>query len=168
MAERRLPFFFLLVVALAVSSTLLGGAPVRAQQMCGADLGQLLAQCREYVAPGPQKDPSKECCAEVQKADVVCLCKNIPSEVEKKISMENAVYVAKFCGKSVPSGTKCGSKLSPNPIVYACLPFWVLPLTADWLQVTLFQWHDIGEAKEGERPKPSLSCCFDVASPVKA
>ncbi|RWV79226.1 hypothetical protein GW17_00059687, partial [Ensete ventricosum] len=100
------PFFFLLVVALAVCSTLLGGAPVRAQRMCGADLGQLLAQCPEYVAPAPRKDPSKECCAdEVQKADVVCLCKNIPSEVEKKSSMEIAVYVAKFCGKSVPSGS---------------------------------------------------------------
>ncbi|CAL9774517.1 unnamed protein product [Musa acuminata subsp. burmannicoides] len=123
MAERRLPFFFALIVALAMSSALLGGAPVRAQQMCGADLGLLLSLCRAYVVPGPRKDPSKECCAEVQKADIVCLCKNIPSEVEKKISMENAVYVAKCCGKSVPSGTKCGSKLFSHPMVYACLVF---------------------------------------------
>ncbi|KAJ8461183.1 hypothetical protein OPV22_034109 [Ensete ventricosum] len=83
MAQRRLPFFFLLIVALAVFSTLLGGAPVR------AEIVLLMVKCREYVAPGPRKDPSKECCAdEVQKADVVCFCKNIPSAVEKKISME--------------------------------------------------------------------------------
>ncbi|KAJ8461185.1 hypothetical protein OPV22_034111 [Ensete ventricosum] len=82
MAQRRLPFFFLLIVALAVFSTLLGGAPVR------ADLVLLMVKCREYVVPDPLKDPSKECCAEVQKADIVCLCKNIPSEVEMKISMK--------------------------------------------------------------------------------
>ncbi|RRT35885.1 hypothetical protein B296_00056152 [Ensete ventricosum] len=83
MAQRKLPFFFLLIVALAVFSTLLGGAPVR------AEIVLLMVKCREYVAPGPRKDPSKECCAdEVQKSDVVCFCKNIPSAVEKKISME--------------------------------------------------------------------------------
>ncbi|RZS04239.1 hypothetical protein BHM03_00034526 [Ensete ventricosum] len=78
MAQRRLPFFFLLIVALAVFSTLLGCAPVR------TEIVLLMVKCREYV--GPRKDPSKECCA-----DVVCLCKNIPSAVETKISMENAV-----------------------------------------------------------------------------
>ncbi|RWW04214.1 hypothetical protein GW17_00032572 [Ensete ventricosum] len=42
MAQRRLPFFFLLIVALAVFSTLLGGAPVR------ADLVLLMVKCRDF------------------------------------------------------------------------------------------------------------------------
>ncbi|KAJ8461184.1 hypothetical protein OPV22_034110 [Ensete ventricosum] len=98
--------------------------------MCGADLGQLLAQCREYVAPGPRKDPSKECCAEVQKADVVCFCKNIPSAVEKKISMENAVYVAKFCGKSVPSGSAKKKISMGNAVV--CLGLCIILRNRKW------------------------------------
>ncbi|RZS08958.1 hypothetical protein BHM03_00040000 [Ensete ventricosum] len=52
MAQRRLPFFFLLIVALAVFSTLLGGAPMR------ADLALLMVKCREYVVPRSKKPTS--------------------------------------------------------------------------------------------------------------
>ncbi|KAG6536270.1 uncharacterized protein LOC122002874 [Zingiber officinale] len=114
-AQVSLPFFFLLTVA----SLLVGATTVPTEQSqlivaCGTDVEKLVLACHEFIAiPGPKKKPNKACCDSLATADVPCLCKELPPEVEKSISMEKAVYVARSCGKTVPAGTKCGSYTVP-------------------------------------------------------
>lgn len=113
MAQHKAPFF---VFAIAIVAALLlsAASPARAQiKICGADLGDLLADCRKYVRiPGPKVNPSAACCAEIKKLDLPCLCDNLPPGIEKRISLEKAVFVARKCGKKVRKGTKCGGRKS--------------------------------------------------------
>ncbi|XP_074567227.1 uncharacterized protein LOC141823919 [Curcuma longa] len=114
MAQHKAPFF---VCAIAIVAALLlsAASPARAQiKICGADLGDLLADCRRYVRiPGPKVNPSAACCAEIKKLDLPCLCDNLPPGIEKRISLEKAVFVARKCGKKVRKGTKCGDFTVP-------------------------------------------------------
>ncbi|XP_042443891.1 protein LIM1-like [Zingiber officinale] len=112
MAHPRAPFF---VCAIAIVAALLlsAASPGRAQ-FCGADLGDLLADCMKYVRiPGPKVNPSAACCAEIKKLDLPCLCDNLPPGIEKRISLEKAVFVARKCGKTVRKGNKCGDFTVP-------------------------------------------------------
>ncbi|XP_074578993.1 uncharacterized protein LOC141835438 [Curcuma longa] len=114
-AQVSLPFFFLLTVALLLAgATTFPSAKSQLIVACGTDVEKLVLACHEFIAiPGPKKKPNKACCDCLARADVPCLCKELPPEVEKSISMEKAVYVARSCGKTVPAGTKCGSYTVP-------------------------------------------------------
>lgn len=74
-------------------------------------LGSLVSQCSNYVKKsGPKHKPLPSCCKAVNAVDVGCVCALVTKDVEEMIDMEKVVYVARFCGKKIKSGTKCGSK----------------------------------------------------------
>ncbi|ONK78449.1 uncharacterized protein A4U43_C02F18900 [Asparagus officinalis] len=102
------------VVAAAIVAIFLLSAHRTQAEVCNGDLTKLGEVCQQFVLkPGPQKDPSPECCQVIQSADVPCCCANIPKGLEDIISMEKVVYVAKFCGKPLKGGSKCGSYTVP-------------------------------------------------------
>ncbi|CAK9147490.1 unnamed protein product [Ilex paraguariensis] len=77
---------------------------------CQGDFTGLIQQCSRYVQkPGPEVNPSPGCCSVVKTVDLPCVCQHITKDAEQIISMEKATYVAKFCGKALAHGTKCGS-----------------------------------------------------------
>ncbi|PIA48266.1 hypothetical protein AQUCO_01400686v1 [Aquilegia coerulea] len=83
-------------------------------QECGGALQGLMNNCAPFVGKmGPQTDPSQACCDAVKAADVPCVCQHLPPGIELIVSLEKVVYVAKFCGKTLPGGTKCGSYTIP-------------------------------------------------------
>ena len=70
----------------------------------------LKTKCAKFVTKeGPKILPSEEQGDQTHTCSH-CACKHVTKKVEKSISMEKAVYVAKSCGKHVPKGMKCGSK----------------------------------------------------------
>ncbi|GAV75429.1 LTP_2 domain-containing protein [Cephalotus follicularis] len=72
----------------------------------------LMFQCERFVQiSGPKIPPSRECCSVVKKVEVPCICKVVTPEIEKIISMDKVVYVARTCGVPVQPGMKCGSKI---------------------------------------------------------
>ncbi|GFP91898.1 hypothetical protein PHJA_002831200 [Phtheirospermum japonicum] len=80
---------------------------------CQGNFQGLVQQCSRYVQkPGPRETPSQGCCNVVKNVDLACVCGHITSEVEQIVSMEKAAYVAAFCGKPIPHGTRCGSKIT--------------------------------------------------------
>jgi len=85
------------------------------EEECKGNHDELLLQCKFYIVkPGPVIDPSKECCVQFQNADIPCVCRMFTrhKEIEKYLSIEKWVYVAKYCQCPLESGSKCGSKLS--------------------------------------------------------
>nr|CAD1827832.1 unnamed protein product [Ananas comosus var. bracteatus] len=92
--------------------------------ICCGDLIKLYRRCKEYVKKdgeeedlkedGEEEDPSEECCSEVQKADLPCICQYLPPIVERFIDMEKLANVAEKCERPLPSGTKCGSYTVPT------------------------------------------------------
>ncbi|XP_054797609.1 uncharacterized protein LOC129302746 [Prosopis cineraria] len=81
-------------------------------QCGGTPIADLISQCSQFVQPsGPKVNPSPACCTAMKGADIPCLCKLVTKEVEKMVSMEKVVYVARTCGKDVPAGMQCGSFL---------------------------------------------------------
>ncbi|MCL7050165.1 hypothetical protein MKW94_003950 [Papaver nudicaule] len=80
----------------------------------GCDLQGLITQCAQYVLKtGPQMPPSQGCCDVIQKADIACVCQHITPEIQTIVSIEKVFYVAQFCHKDLPRGTKCGSVTIP-------------------------------------------------------
>ncbi|TXG54055.1 hypothetical protein EZV62_019311 [Acer yangbiense] len=99
---------------LMVAGTLILSDHLVSAQVCGVNLPQLISQCSEYVKiPGPKTLPSEGCCAVVKTIDVSCACNFVTPDVEKRISMDKAVYVGRTCGLKIESGTKCGSYTVP-------------------------------------------------------
>ncbi|OVA06100.1 Bifunctional inhibitor/plant lipid transfer protein/seed storage helical domain [Macleaya cordata] len=79
-------------------------------QSCDGDIRGLVEQCSRYVMKLiPRPPPSVACCEIVKKVDADCVCSHVTKEVEALISMDKAVFVAAYCGRPLPSGTKCGS-----------------------------------------------------------
>ncbi|THU48388.1 hypothetical protein C4D60_Mb09t25700 [Musa balbisiana] len=109
---QQLGFLLFLLLALAMVAAFLSISPARAQiENCGAELIELVNQCVDYVfIPGPKVNPSKACCVEVCKLDVPCFCDHLPPKTEEVMSLEKAIFVARYCGKLVPHGTKCGKQ----------------------------------------------------------
>ncbi|XP_073119642.1 uncharacterized protein [Henckelia pumila] len=78
---------------------------------CRGDFQGLVKQCARFVQKnGPTQNPSKQCCDVVKTIDFPCVCPHITNDVERIVSMEKAVFVARFCGKPLAHGTRCGSK----------------------------------------------------------
>ncbi|RWR86972.1 putative Lipid binding protein [Cinnamomum micranthum f. kanehirae] len=100
----------LLLVTIAFAGIFHPGNRVVGQE-CKINFGALLFACGRYIRiPGPPVAPSQACCNLVQQADIPCLCGKVTKEIERSISMEKAVYIAKYCQRPLQSGTKCGSK----------------------------------------------------------
>lgn len=74
----------------------------------------ILLECAEYIQIlGPEIPPSYACCAVMKTADIPCLCKHIPRNIEVIISMKKFVDAAHTCGSEIPPpGGMCGSKLN--------------------------------------------------------
>ncbi|XP_010273373.1 PREDICTED: male-cone protein 1-like [Nelumbo nucifera] len=84
-------------------------------QDCKADIDGLMKECLQYIKKsGPQVPPSQGCCDVVKKANITCVCQNITKEMEQTISMAKVVYVAKYCGRDLPHGLKCGDTTIPK------------------------------------------------------
>ncbi|CAI9781702.1 unnamed protein product [Fraxinus pennsylvanica] len=81
---------------------------------CQGNFQGLVQECSQYVQKGgPKQKPSQGCCNVVKTVNLSCVCQHITPDVEQIISMEKAAYVAGFCGKPLPHGTKCGSYTVP-------------------------------------------------------
>ena len=105
-----------LVIAYAVVMILLiSEIEANQEEECQGNTDQLVLESKNYIQkPGPVMDPSKECCVQFQNTDIPCLCREFTKDkdIEKILSMEKWVYVAKYCQCPLKSGTKCGSKLA--------------------------------------------------------
>ncbi|XP_026418200.1 protein LIM3-like [Papaver somniferum] len=105
-----LGFTVLIVVVLAATNT--NGVSADG---CEGDLRGLTGRCAPYVLKmGPKIRPSRGCCDVVRKVDIPCVCRQVTPEIEKLVSIKKVLYVAQFCGKNVPHGTKCGSVTTPS------------------------------------------------------
>ncbi|KAI3450186.1 hypothetical protein Pfo_006851 [Paulownia fortunei] len=113
MAISKLGFMIYLTLYFYASIVVFTTTMVSAQ--CQGNFQGLIQQCSRYVKKsGPKETPSQGCCNVVSTVDLPCVCQHISSEVEQIISMEKAAYVAAFCGKALPHGTKCGSYIVPG------------------------------------------------------
>jgi len=54
--------------------------------------------------------PTVNCIEAVQKSDIPCVCHILNEDDEKKISAEKLVRLACQLGKTLQTGSKCGSK----------------------------------------------------------
>ncbi|KAG9459174.1 hypothetical protein H6P81_003682 [Aristolochia fimbriata] len=101
----------LITVVVIVGAVVLLSCPTTAQfdDPCNGDF-QLLAQyCAPYVqVKGPQVPPSKECCDAIRRCDVPCVCSHLTSGQIEMISSAKVAYVANYCGRPLPPGTKYG------------------------------------------------------------
>ncbi|KAK1316385.1 hypothetical protein QJS10_CPA05g00765 [Acorus calamus] len=97
---------FMVLTLLAVASA----------QECSFDVASgLLNVCGQYVVKGaPRSTPSDACCAAARKEDMTCVCRYMKKEEEEIISPRKVVYVAEYCHRPIPHGTKCGSFIVPN------------------------------------------------------
>lgn len=102
------------LVILAIALFMIGSDNVHVAkaQVCGANLSGLMNECQRYVSnAGPNSQPpSRSCCALIRPIDVPCACRYVSRDVTNYIDMDKVVYVARSCGKKIPSGYKCGSK----------------------------------------------------------
>ncbi|KAI3986298.1 hypothetical protein MKX01_028579 [Papaver californicum] len=58
--------------------------------------------------------PSHGCCDIVRNIDTPCVCQQITHEIEQSVRIKKVIYVAQFCHKDLPHGTKCGSVTIPQ------------------------------------------------------
>ncbi|CAA0827204.1 Bifunctional inhibitor/lipid-transfer protein/seed storage 2S albumin superfamily protein [Striga hermonthica] len=106
-SKTGLALFFSCVVAITATTAVMA--------QCEGNFQGLMQQCSRYVQKtGPRESPSQECCNVVKSVDLPCVCRHITGQVEQIVSMEKAAYVAAFCGKPLPRGTKCGSYVVPG------------------------------------------------------
>ncbi|KZV54450.1 protease inhibitor/seed storage/lipid transfer family protein [Dorcoceras hygrometricum] len=98
-------------VVLMVCLALFWAETAMVSAQCRGDFQGLVQQCARYVQKnGPTQNPSQQCCDVVKTVDFPCVCPHITADVERVVSMEKAVFVARFCGKPLAHGTRCGSK----------------------------------------------------------
>jgi len=97
-------------VVLTASILVMG---IYAQVECGGNIPSIISQCKRFVEKdGPKIPPSKPCCEALKGANVPCYCKYVTPSIEKIISIEKALYVAKTCQlQNIPTD-KCGSKFA--------------------------------------------------------
>ncbi|EOY32804.1 Bifunctional inhibitor/plant lipid transfer protein/seed storage helical domain - like 10 [Theobroma cacao] len=106
-------FRFLTLAILVIAGTLVfGNHGVSAD--CKTSIPSLISQCSKYVqVSGPEIPPSQGCCDVMKDLDIPCLCNLVTPEVEKLVSMEKVVFVARTCGLTLEPGMKCGSFTVP-------------------------------------------------------
>ncbi|KAK1293090.1 hypothetical protein QJS10_CPB17g01773 [Acorus calamus] len=104
------------MAAIVNNKSLLSLLAVASAQECSDDVASdLVNVCGQYVVKeGQRKTPSEACCAAVRKADMTCVCRYMTKEVEEIISPCKVVYVAEYCHRPIPHGTKCGSFTVPK------------------------------------------------------
>ncbi|KAJ1435949.1 Bifunctional inhibitor/plant lipid transfer protein/seed storage helical domain [Sesbania bispinosa] len=117
MARRFLDYTMLVLVAtnLIVLGNLVPSIAGETEAVCAGNLVSILSECKNFIKKeGKRTPPSKTCCSVLQGADVPCLCQYINPFIERYISVEKSIYVAKTCGcKIPPPGSKCGSYTVP-------------------------------------------------------
>ncbi|XP_050224875.1 uncharacterized protein LOC126674472 [Mercurialis annua] len=108
----------LVMTMLVILGTLiLNDRKVSAQCEGKVPISDLISQCSKFVQKtGPKIAPSQQCCQVVKNAEIPCVCKLVTSAIEKIVSMEKVVYVARTCGVEVQPGFKCGSYTVPPPL----------------------------------------------------
>ena len=106
MASRCLGFATFILTA---SILVLG---ISAQFECGGDFNGIVYHCKPFVLKdGPTKPPSDECCTALNGVDVSCYCQYVTPRLERNISIDKALNVARNCElQDIPRG-QCGSKL---------------------------------------------------------
>ncbi|GMN20339.1 hypothetical protein TIFTF001_045321 [Ficus carica] len=112
--------FCIRTLALAIfvlTGTLMFGNYGVSATTCQIDVRDVVTECAKFVSKlGPEVPPSHECCEAIKPIDVQCACKLVTEKIEKLISMDKAVYVARTCGIDVPKGMKCGDYTVPNEL----------------------------------------------------
>ncbi|KAK7857605.1 uncharacterized protein LOC136066120 [Quercus suber] len=102
---------FFAITMILFSSNMVVGRRCQGEQ-------DLMSQCAAFVRKdGPKAYPHPICCGAIQKADIPCICKQLNSQMEKKIDMNKVVFVAKMCNKPLAPGSKCGDFNVP-PVAY--------------------------------------------------
>ncbi|KAE9616266.1 putative bifunctional inhibitor/plant lipid transfer protein/seed storage helical [Lupinus albus] len=98
-----------IMVLVIIEILLFYGAKYNVVGQCDSDMQSLVTQCAMYVEKFlPQLDPSEGCCNVIKSANFPCVCQHITQAVLQIIDINKVVYVAKTCGKPLPSGTNCG------------------------------------------------------------
>ncbi|CAL5190683.1 unnamed protein product [Lathyrus oleraceus] len=99
--------------ALVLTACMLG---ISVEFECGGDLAGIQTQCESFVKKdGPKIPPSKPCCEALKGADITCYCKYLTPPIEKLLSIEKVLFVAKTCQcQNIPTD-KCGSYVIPHP-----------------------------------------------------
>ncbi|OEL27589.1 hypothetical protein BAE44_0011399, partial [Dichanthelium oligosanthes] len=62
------------------------------------------------VGPYVRPRPGDKCCTTVKASDMVCICRKLSKEEERKISAVRLVDVAEDCKKPIPVGSIYASK----------------------------------------------------------
>lgn len=92
------------------------GAMFLAHQACGepdcyAEKRTVMIQCiRTIKRNGAYHFPTVDCIEAIQKSDIPCVCHILSEDDEKEISAEKLVRLARQLGKTLQTGSKCGSK----------------------------------------------------------
>ncbi|CAL5190326.1 unnamed protein product [Lathyrus oleraceus] len=86
---------------------------------CGGNVFGILTSCRSFVEKdGPVNPPLASltaCCAALKGANISCYCKFVTPDIENRISMEKALYIANTCQLTDVPKDKCGSYIVPHP-----------------------------------------------------
>ncbi|KAJ4845963.1 hypothetical protein Tsubulata_000763 [Turnera subulata] len=111
--------FLSLAMLVVVGTLTLGlGDNHMVSAQCGTNVPDLVLHCARYVkVDGPKENPDQACCHVITGLDIPCVCKYVTPEVQKMVSMEKVVYVARTCGLTLQPGMKCGSFVVPPPLV---------------------------------------------------
>ncbi|XVF69569.1 hypothetical protein PTKIN_Ptkin11bG0091800 [Pterospermum kingtungense] len=111
MASHNLGFLSLAILMIA-GSLVFGDLRVSAQ--CGTSFQAVYSQCSQYVlGPGPGAPPSQACCDVIRPLDIPCFCSFVSQAVERLVSMEKLVNVARYCGLTIQPRMRCGSYTVP-------------------------------------------------------
>jgi len=87
-----------------------------AHQVCGEkdcydERDLVISKCMVTINIGTAYvNPSQSCIDAVEQSDMECVCRVITADLEAKISIMKILRLAYECHKSIPVGSKCGSK----------------------------------------------------------
>ncbi|EXC10455.1 hypothetical protein L484_008622 [Morus notabilis] len=123
----------LMIVAISAITRVLVSGDNNTGFGCAGDVMGLMANCFLYVQklpplpslPSlpklpfpmsniqlPRFEPSAKCCQSFSMTDIPCVCRYMPAQISNRINMPRFVSVSAYCGKILPSGLACGSKLT--------------------------------------------------------
>ncbi|KAG0539841.1 hypothetical protein BDA96_03G356800 [Sorghum bicolor] len=83
---------------------------------CHTEKLLVMIHCRRTIKHnGAYHFPTVDCIEAIQKSDIPCVCHILDQDDEKKISAEKLVTLARQLGKTLQTGSKCGSYTVPPP-----------------------------------------------------